>query len=97
MESIVVKSTTYDISSLTPSARRVLNFLVSCKESQSSAQIIKAVKCSQRSVRYALSDLTARGIIQRRPFLNDMRQSRYCLKAQIVKSKTYGLLEIRLI
>lgn len=86
-----------NLESLSPSALKVLNFLVTSNEPRSSAEIIRNVNASQRSVRYALSNLTKKGIVARKPFLNDMRQSRYILKAEIMKSKIREIIEIKLV
>lgn len=75
------------LESLSPSALKVINFLVTSSEPKSSAEIIRNVQASQRSIRYALSDLTKKGIVSRKPFLNDMRQSRYILKETLITEK----------
>ncbi|MHA1167180.1 MAG: helix-turn-helix domain-containing protein [Candidatus Hodarchaeales archaeon] len=94
---ILIQTNTLNLEGLSPSALKVLTFLVSSNEPKSSAEIIRGVNASQRSVRYALSDLTKRGIVVRKPFLNDMRQSRYILKAEIIKSKIREIVEIKLV
>ena len=97
MAGYVLKSSVYNVEDLAPSVRQVLTYLIDCRNPQSPKEILGCVSCSKRSVQYALKDLTKRDLIERRPSLKDMRTSRYMIKAEIIKSKSYGLVEIMLL
>ena len=97
MTGYVLKSSVYNIEDLAPSVRKVLTYLIDCSNPQSPKDILDNVSCSKRSVQYALKDLKKRDLVEKRPSLKDMRTSRYMVKALIIKSRSYGLVEIMLL
>ncbi|MFW9996333.1 MAG: MarR family transcriptional regulator [Candidatus Odinarchaeota archaeon] len=96
MKSIILTSSTYDVSDISPSTLKVLEYIVSSNGPQSPSDILEKVKCSRRSVQYALKDLTARGIIEKRPYFDDMRQSKYIIRAEIVKQRLLDMIVIHI-
>ncbi|MHA2294612.1 MAG: hypothetical protein ACXAEU_23080 [Candidatus Hodarchaeales archaeon] len=97
MTSISLKSNVYELNDLKPTTLQVLKYIISSRKPASPSKIIENVKCSRRSVQYALKELSARGIIEKKPFIDDMRKTSYILSAEVIRSRSFGLLEIRLI
>ena len=68
---------------LSKSAYKILE-VIEKKQTTSATEITAELKYSTRAIHYSLQRLVEREIIDRRPYLDDMRQSRYCLSENIL-------------
>ncbi|MFX0116046.1 MAG: winged helix-turn-helix transcriptional regulator [Candidatus Hodarchaeota archaeon] len=68
-----------DFQSLSPSSRAVLSLLIAAGP-MTPTEIVESVGFASRTVRYALKDLLARDLVDKRPFLPDMRRTVYQVK-----------------
>lgn len=68
---------------LSKSAYKILE-VIEKKEKTSASEIVSELKFSTRAIHYSLQRLVERDIINRQPFLDDMRQTRYCLSESIL-------------
>ena len=68
---------------LSKSDYKILEF-IERQHSTSASEIVSELKFSNRAIHYSLQRLVEREIIDRRPYLNDMRQTRYCLSDLIL-------------
>ena len=71
------------------SCKKVFNVIIEEGRPLSSKEIVTRVSCSTRSVRYALKRLLDNNFVEKRPCLDDMRQTLYYtnvdrLKAELV-------------
>lgn len=67
---------------LSRSAYKILE-IVEQKEVISPSEIIEEMEVSTRTVHYSLHRLLERNILERKPYLGDMRQSRYRISEQV--------------
>ena len=74
--------------SLSGSAIKILEILEK-KEEVSASDLKNHLNCSTRTIHYALKTLQERKIIEKKPYLYDMRQTRYVIAKEILqKAKT---------
>ena len=66
---------------LSPSSKAVLNLLLDSGP-LTPTEIVDNVGFASRTVRYALKDLLARELVDKKPFLPDMRRTLYQIKSQ---------------
>ncbi|MFQ6124894.1 MAG: winged helix DNA-binding protein [Candidatus Heimdallarchaeota archaeon] len=62
---------------LPPSAQKIYLLLAAEENGLTTKEIVRRVTFTSRTVRYALKKLLAMGLIQRSPYLLDMRQFKY--------------------
>ncbi|MFQ5981347.1 MAG: hypothetical protein ACE5OZ_24665 [Candidatus Heimdallarchaeota archaeon] len=80
MVTIRATSGVVEVNSLSPSSKAVLGLLVSVGP-MTPTEIVESVGFASRTVRYALKDLLARELVDKKPFLPDMRRTVYQVKA----------------
>jgi len=67
---------------LSRSAYKILEILEQ-KETVSPSEIMKEMEVSTRTIHYSLRRLLERNILERKPFLGDMRKSRYMISEKL--------------
>ena len=75
---------------LPESCKKVYNVIIE-EGPLSSKEIVARVSCSTRSVRYALKRLLDNEYVERRPCLQDMRQTLYFAKVSKLKGELMAL------
>lgn len=68
------------IARLSPSARKIYIILAAEEKGLTTKEILNCVTYASRTVRYALKKLWTMKLIQKIPYLLDMRQSKYLVK-----------------
>lgn len=79
MVTVTATSEVVDTANLSPSSKAVLTLLVSTGP-LTPTEIVQSVGFASRTVRYALKDLLARDLVDKKPFLPDMRRTVYRVK-----------------
>lgn len=67
---------------LSKSAYKILE-IVEQKEVISASEIVNELEISTRAIHYSLQRMVERNILERKPYLKDMRQTRYSLSENI--------------
>jgi DNA-binding MarR family transcriptional regulator len=70
--------------SLSGSALKILEILVK-REEVSASDLKNHLNCSTRTIHYALKSLQERQIIEKKPYLYDMRQTRYVISRKLLE------------
>ncbi|MFX0050331.1 MAG: MarR family transcriptional regulator [Candidatus Hodarchaeota archaeon] len=79
---------------LPESCKKVYNVIIE-EGPLSSKEIVARVSCSTRSVRYALKRLLDNEYVEKRPCLQDMRQTLYYANANKLKGELVALRRIQ--
>ncbi len=69
------------------SCKKVFNVIIEEGRPLSSKEIVTRVSCSTRSVRYALKRLLDDNFVEKRPCLDDMRQTLYYTSVDRLKDE----------
>ena len=74
---------------LSKSAYRILEVIerktvIEQKTGTSASEIVKELDISTRSIHYSLRRMLERHILERRPFLEDLRQTRYSISENLI-------------
>ncbi len=69
------------------SCKKVFNVIIEEGRPLSSKEIVTHVSCSTRSVRYALKRLLDNNFVEKRPCLDDMRQTLYYTNVDRLKAE----------
>ena len=69
---------------LSKSAYKILEIMEKKDNVSSASEIISELNMSTRAIHYSLHRLVERNILERRPYLEDMRQSRYRVSETIL-------------
>jgi DNA-binding MarR family transcriptional regulator len=70
--------------SLSGSALKILEILAK-NEEVSATDLKNQLQCSTRTIHYALKTLQERQIIEKKPYLYDMRQTRYVISRHLLE------------
>ncbi|MFW9914645.1 MAG: MarR family transcriptional regulator [Candidatus Thorarchaeota archaeon] len=76
---VTATSQVVDGTNLSPSSKAVLTLLASAGP-LTPTEIVQSVGFASRTVRYALKDLLARDLVDKKPYLPDMRRTIYRVK-----------------
>ncbi len=68
---------------LSRSAYKILA-IIEQKEITSASEIVKEMDVSTRTIHYSLRRMLERNILERKPYLEDMRQTRYSISERLL-------------
>ena len=68
---------------LSISAYKILE-VIERKQVTSASEIVKELDISTRSIHYSLRRMLERNILERRPYLEDLRQTRYSISEKLI-------------
>ena len=68
---------------LSKSAYKILE-VIERKQVTSASEIVKELDISTRSIHYSLRRMLERNILERRPYLEDLRQTRYSISEKLI-------------